>query len=189
MFSLNARITAPSCVASPRARTVARAQHKDNNYLVYRRDLTIAAPLYSAALLAALTGAPEAGAKECEVGEPAFGGIRFCETKEGTGPSPVKGALVRCHYTGRLASNNRVFDSSYERGRPLPFTVGVRQVIQGWDVGILGSEDGTIPPMKEGGKRRLYIPAALAYGDRGAGGVIPPGADLVFDVELLPRKK
>ena len=136
----------------------------------------------------------------------------------GSGNSPVKGARIRCHYRGKLASNGKQFDSSYDRGRPLPFQVlrgddnddkdayalrftlyalrftlslyafapaqvGVGQVIKGWDMGILG-DDG-IPAMKEGGKRTLYIPAALAYGSRGAGGVIPPNADLVFEVELL----
>jgi FKBP-type peptidyl-prolyl cis-trans isomerase len=65
--------------------------------------------------------------------------------------APLARLLLRCHYTGRLASNGRVFDSSYERGRPLTFKIGVREVIQGWDMGILGT-DG-VPPMKEGGKR------------------------------------
>lgn len=114
-------------------------------------------------------------------------GLQYCDTKEGEGPEPAKGALIRCHYTGRLASNNVVFDSSYERGRPLTFKVGVREVIQGWDLGILGTEG--IPPMKEGGKRALLIPAALGYGARGAGGVIPPNSDLLFEVELLGKRR
>jgi FKBP-type peptidyl-prolyl cis-trans isomerase len=96
---------------------------------------------------------------------------------------------VRAHYTGRLASNGAVFDSSFERGKPLTFSKG--QVIRGWGVGVFGDgEGGEVPPMREGGVRRLVIPAELGYGDRGAGGVIPPGADLVFDVTLLgPRKR
>lgn len=112
----------------------------------------------------------------------------------------------RAHYTGRLASTGAKFDSSYDRGRPLSFKIGVREVIQGWDLGILGTPDGSIPPMKEGGKRRLVIPSGavlligvlvyqhnnvteLAYGERGAGrGLIPGGAVLEFDVELVPRK-
>ncbi|CAL5220915.1 g3010 [Coccomyxa viridis] len=125
---------------------------------------------------------------ECEQLTTAGNGIQFCDTKEGTGKAPAKGALIRCHYRGRLASNNAIFDSSYERGRPLSFKIGVRQVIAGWDVGILGDQEQGIPPMKEGGKRTLIIPAELAYGDRGAGGIIPPKATLIFDVELLGKR-
>lgn len=113
-------------------------------------------------------------------------GLKYCDIEEGAGREPAKGSLIRAHYTGRLASNGRVFDSSYDRGRPLTFKVGVREVIQGWDLGILGGEG--IPPMKEGGKRLLIIPSALAYGERGAGGVIPPGATLEFEVALLGRR-
>ncbi|KAG2434093.1 hypothetical protein HXX76_007820 [Chlamydomonas incerta] len=112
-------------------------------------------------------------------------GLQWKEVEEGTGAAPVKGSTIRCHYNGRL-TNGTVFDSSYQRGRPLSFQIGVGQVIKGWDMGILGAED--IPPMKEGGKRLLVIPAELGYGARGAGGVIPPNAVLEFDVELLPRK-
>ncbi|KAK9837432.1 hypothetical protein WJX81_002092 [Elliptochloris bilobata] len=132
-------------------------------------------------------GAPlPAKAAECALST-APSGIAFCDTREGTGKEPAKGSLIRCHYRGRLASNNAVFDSSYERGRPLTFKVGAGEVIQGWDKGILGTEG--IPAMKEGGKRTLVIPPELAYGARGAGrGLIPPGATLIFDVELLGRK-
>ncbi|PNW72257.1 hypothetical protein CHLRE_16g675550v5 [Chlamydomonas reinhardtii] len=112
-------------------------------------------------------------------------GLQWKDVEEGTGAAPVKGSTIRCHYNGRL-TNGKVFDSSYERGRPLSFQIGVGQVIKGWDMGILGAED--IPPMKEGGKRLLVIPPELGYGARGAGGVIPPNAVLEFDVELLPRK-
>eukprot|EP00884_Botryococcus_braunii_P018912 jgi/Botrbrau1/5704/Bobra.0071s0037.1 len=115
------------------------------------------------------------------------GGLQFCDLREGTGQEPSSYSFVRCHYTGKLASNGEVFDSSYERRRPLTFKVGAGEVIQGWDKGILGA-DG-IPPMKEGGKRRLVIPPELAYGKRGAGGgLIPPDATLIFDVELLGKK-
>jgi peptidylprolyl isomerase len=75
------------------------------------------------------------------------------------------------------------FDSSYDRGRPLTFRVGAGEVIKGWDMGIVGAEG--IPPMKAGSRRRLVIPPELAYGTRGAGGVIPPNAALVFDVQYL----
>ncbi|CAL8471891.1 g11433 [Coccomyxa elongata] len=143
-------------------------------------------------LLAAAVSPLEAAAlsvPQCETLSTAINGIQFCDVREGTGKSPAKGSLIRCHYKGRLASNNAVFDSSYERGRPLTFKVGVREVIAGWDVGILGDAEQGIPPMKEGGKRVLVIPPELAYGDRGAGrGVIPPKATLVFDVELLGKR-
>lgn len=116
-------------------------------------------------------------------------GIEFCDAVVGDGPTPNPSARVRAHYTGRLQSTGAVFDSSYERRRPLEFKR--EQVVKGWGLGIFGDEgDETLPAMREGGKRRLVIPSEYAYGERGAGGVIPPGATLVFDVELLgPRKR
>ncbi|KAI8465832.1 MAG: hypothetical protein J3K34DRAFT_379633 [Monoraphidium minutum] len=152
-----------------------------------RRAALAAAPL-AAAAAAGLARAPDAAA-EAACGEliDTPSGLKFCEITEGTGKEPAKGSLIRCHYTGRLASNGKVFDSSYTRGRPLSFKVGAREVIRGWDLGILGDEG--IPPMKEGGKRLLVIPADLGYGERGAGGgLIPPGATLEFEVELLGKR-
>ena len=96
----------------------------------------------------------------------AASGLQFCEAVVGSGREPTKGTVIKAHYTGRL-TDGRVFDSSYTRGSPLQFKVGVGQVIRGWDEGILGGEG--IPPMKVGGKRVLIIPANLGYGDRGAG--------------------
>jgi peptidylprolyl isomerase len=113
----------------------------------------------------------------------AASGLAFCDAVVGTGAAPSKGQTIQAHYTGRL-ENGRVFDSSYERGSPLKFKVGVRQVIAGWDEGILG-DGGDVPAMKVGGRRRLVIPADMGYGARGAGGVIPPNATLYFDVELV----
>ena len=95
----------------------------------------------------------------------------------GDGDIATAGHAVEVHYVGVAWSNGKQFDASWDRGDPFEFRLGRGQVIQGWDQGVQG--------MKAGGKRRLTIPAALAYGDRGAGGVIPPGATLVFDVELL----
>jgi FKBP-type peptidyl-prolyl cis-trans isomerase len=101
----------------------------------------------------------------------------------GAGAEAVAGSRVTVHYTGWLhdpaqpAAKGAKFDSSRDSGQPFSFTLGKRQVIAGWDRGVQG--------MKVGGQRRLVIPPALAYGDRGAGGVIPPGAALIFDVELL----
>ncbi|MBE7520384.1 MAG: FKBP-type peptidyl-prolyl cis-trans isomerase [Thermoflexaceae bacterium] len=103
-------------------------------------------------------------------------GLKYEDKVVGTGASPQKGQRVSVHYTGRLVDGTK-FDSSLDRGQPFSFVIGVGGVIAGWDEGVA--------TMKVGGKRLLYIPAALGYGSRGAGGVIPPNADLVFEVELL----
>ena len=92
---------------------------------------------------------------------------------------PKDGDRVTVHYTGML-KNGQVFDASHHRNKPFTFPLGVGQVIRGWDEGIVG--------MKEGGKRTLVIPSHLAYGRRGRGGVIPPNAELTFDIELLEVK-
>jgi peptidylprolyl isomerase len=102
-------------------------------------------------------------------------GLQYIELEEGTGPMPQSGQTVAVHYTGWLRNGVR-FDSSWERGRPLTFPVGTGQVIPGWDEGV--------STMKVGGKRRLIIPARLAYGSSG-NGPIPPNATIVFDVELV----
>ena len=97
----------------------------------------------------------------------------------GTGTEAVKGKQVSVHYTGWLTDGTK-FDSSKDRGQPFGFALGRGQVIQGWDDGVAG--------MKIGGKRKLTIPPELGYGAAGAGGVIPPNATLVFEVELLGVK-
>lgn len=103
-------------------------------------------------------------------------GLQYEDLQIGDGPSPQTGDRVTVHYTGTLA-NGQQFDSSRDRGRPFQFKLGVGQVIKGWDEGVAS--------MKVGGRRKLIIPADLGYGERGAGGVIPPNATLIFDVELL----
>lgn len=109
--------------------------------------------------------------------------LQITDIVEGTGPVAEPGQVAVVHYTGWLydaeATDNKgeKFDSSVDRGQPFSFPLGAGRVIRGWDEGVVG--------MKVGGKRRLVIPADMAYGDRGAGGVIPPGATLVFDVELI----
>jgi FKBP-type peptidyl-prolyl cis-trans isomerase len=103
-------------------------------------------------------------------------GLEYVEITEGTGARPKQGDTVSVHYTGWLKSGQK-FDSSVDRGEPFTFPLGKGRVIKGWDEGV-----GT---MKVGGKRKLVIPAHLGYGERGAGGVIPPGATLIFEVELL----
>jgi peptidylprolyl isomerase len=107
-------------------------------------------------------------------------GLKFEDTVVGTGASPVSGKKCVMHYTGWLWVNGekgQKFDSSIDRGRPFEFQLGMGRVIKGWDEGVA--------TMKIGGKRTLLIPPHLGYGDRGAGGVIPPGATLLFEVELL----
>ncbi len=103
-------------------------------------------------------------------------GLEYEDLVEGTGPTPQRGQKVTVHYVGTL-TNGKKFDSSRDRGQPFSFTIGVGQVIAGWDEGV-GS-------MQVGGKRKLTIPASLGYGARGAGNVIPPNATLIFEVELL----
>ena len=107
-------------------------------------------------------------------------GLQYEDTVEGTGATAVTGNFVSVHYTGWLYSNGVAgskFDSSKDRGQPFKFPLGGGQVIRGWDEGVVG--------MKIGGTRRLVIPADLGYGARGAGGVIPPNATLLFEVDLL----
>merc|ERR1711920_177724 len=116
------------------------------------------------------------------------GKLTYEETREGLGDVVQSGDLVSAHYVGTLA-NGKEFDSSRKRGRPLTFRVGKGEVIQGWDKGIVGDPDMDVPPMKVGGLRVLNIPSSLGYGARGAGGVIPPNADLVFEVEIMSVKK
>ncbi|KAK2996294.1 hypothetical protein RJ639_025542 [Escallonia herrerae] len=116
-------------------------------------------------------------------------GLAFCDKVVGYGPEAVKGQLIKAHYVGKL-ENGTVFDSSYNRGKPLTFRVGVGEVIKGWDQGILGG-DG-VPPMLAGGKRTLKLPPGLGYGARGAGCrggscIIPPDSTLLFDVEFIGK--
>lgn len=103
-------------------------------------------------------------------------GLKYVDDVVGSGASPERGKRVKVHYTGRLTDGKK-FDSSVDRGQPFEFTIGVGQVIRGWDEGVMS--------MKVGGKRQLIIPAGLGYGARGAPPAIPPNAELVFDVELL----
>ena len=103
-------------------------------------------------------------------------GLQIEELTEGTGAEAKTGTQVKVHYTGWL-TNGTKFDSSKDRGQPFAFKLGGGQVIRGWDEGVAG--------MKVGGSRKLTIPPELGYGARGAGGVIPPNATLVFEVELL----
>jgi peptidylprolyl isomerase len=106
-------------------------------------------------------------------------GLEYEDVVEGTGPSPAQGQTAVVHYVGTLP-NGEKFDSSRDRGQPFEFPVGLGRVIKGWDEGVA--------TMKVGGTRKLTIPPDLGYGARGAGGVIPPNATLLFEVELLGVK-
>lgn len=106
-------------------------------------------------------------------------GLSYVDELVGKGPVAKPGHQVTVHYTGWL-TNGTKFDSSLDRGQPFVFQLGAGQVIKGWDQGVAG--------MKVGGKRKLTIPASLGYGARGAGGVIPPNATLIFEVQLLGVK-
>ena len=103
-------------------------------------------------------------------------GLQYLDLKVGTGATAQAGQTVTVHYTGWL-ENGKKFDSSVDRGQPFSFPLGAGRVIKGWDEGVQG--------MKVGGKRKLIVPSNLGYGARGAGGVIPPNATLIFEVELL----
>ena len=106
-------------------------------------------------------------------------GLEYIEVEPGTGAQAEAGKTVSVHYTGKF-QDGKVFDSSISRGEPITFPLGRGRVIKGWDEGIA--------LMKEGGKAQLIIPPDLAYGERGAGGVIPANATLLFDVELVSVK-
>ena len=106
-------------------------------------------------------------------------GLQYEDAVVGEGAEATKGKQVAVHYTGWLTNGSK-FDSSKDRNEPFEFSLGARHVIAGWDEGVQG--------MQEGGKRKLTIPPELGYGARGAGGVIPPNATLIFDVELLGVK-
>jgi peptidylprolyl isomerase len=110
-------------------------------------------------------------------------GLKITDSKVGTGATPKTGQTCVMHYTGWLYEGGvkgKKFDSSVDRGQPFEFPIGAHRVIAGWDEGVA--------TMKVGGKRTLIIPPELGYGARGAGGVIPPNATLIFDVELLDVK-
>jgi peptidylprolyl isomerase len=114
-----------------------------------------------------------------EIGMKTASGLEYEDIEEGTGESPKTGQTAVVHYVGTL-TNGTKFDSSRDRGQPFEFPLGLGRVIKGWDEGVA--------TMKVGGKRKMTIPPELGYGARGAGGVIPPNATLVFEVELLDVK-
>jgi len=147
--------------------------------MTYQRLLTICALVLFTFILGGERpmAAAENSATGQEVTTPS--GLKYLDQAVGTGEAAVAGKNVSVHYTGWL-ENGKKFDSSVDRGQPFSFPLGAGRVIKGWDEGVQG--------MKVGGKRKLTIPSDLGYGSRGAGGVIPPNATLIFDVELLGVK-
>ena len=146
--------------------------------------MTFFSKIVASVFMAALLVAPAFAAKEVKKGVEKVvttaSGLKYVDVLVGKGASPTAGKQVKVHYTGTL-ENGKKFDSSVDRNEPFSFVIGVGQVIKGWDEGVM--------TMKVGGKRKLIIPAKLGYGSRGAGGVIPPDATLLFDVELLDVAK
>ena len=139
--------------------------------------------LVAVTLLASCLPVSEAFAQTAGVPVTTASGLQVKDIKVGSGPSPRPGQTCIMHYTGWLyvgGKKDKKFDSSVDRGQPFEFPIGQKRVIGGWDEGVA--------TMKVGGKRELIIPPALGYGERGAGGVIPPNATLIFEVELLGVK-
>lgn len=130
----------------------------------------------AAATQAQTQGQPAQQAATTQQGGANVTELKIEDMKVGSGAEAVSGKTVEVHYTGWL-TNGQKFDSSLDRNQTFKFALGAGQVIAGWDKGVAG--------MKVGGKRKLTIPPQMGYGDRGAGGVIPPGATLVFEVELF----
>jgi peptidylprolyl isomerase len=151
------------------------------------RVLSVTAALAALGLMAALAGfLPSTPAAAQAVGKTmtTSSGLQIIDSKMGSGATPKTGQICVMHYTGWLYQNGakgKKFDSSVDRGEPFEFPIGRHQVIAGWDEGVA--------TMKVGGKRTLIISPELGYGARGAGGVIPPNATLIFDVELLEVKQ
>lgn len=151
----------------------------------YRFARTLTAFVLALLLTGAITVTASSTAFAEETGKPmtTASGLQITDTLVGKGASPKPGQTCVMHYTGWLYENGvkgKKFDSSLDRGQPFEFAIAQGQVIKGWDEGVA--------TMKVGGKRTLIIPPALGYGARGAGGAIPPNANLMFDVELLGVK-
>ena len=152
--------------------------------MILLTNISRAAAVAALSFVVSVAVTPTTPAAAQDQGAPvADSGLKITDTVVGTGATPKTGQTCVMHYTGWLyedGAKGQKFDSSVDRGQPFEFSIGTGQVIKGWDEGVA--------TMKVGGKRTLVIPASLGYGARGAGGVIPPNATLIFDVELLGVK-
>ncbi|QUS39928.1 FKBP-type peptidyl-prolyl cis-trans isomerase [Tardiphaga alba] len=151
----------------------------------FRRAVAVSALALGAATISTLSDVSQSPAMAQAAGKvmTTASGLKIEDTKVGTGATPTRGQTCVMHYTGWLYENGvkgKKFDSSVDRNEPFEFPIGAGRVIKGWDEGVA--------TMKVGGKRTLIIPPEMGYGARGAGGVIPPNATLVFEVELLGVK-
>ena len=149
----------------------------------FSRRAALAAALATTAGVLALSESAQAQNASTQNAVTTPSGLKYIDITVGTGASPRTGQTCVMHYTGWLYQGGKKgakFDSSVDRNEPFEFKIGMHQVIAGWDEGVA--------TMKVGGKRTLIIPPALGYGAKGAGGVIPPNATLMFDVELLAVK-
>jgi FKBP-type peptidyl-prolyl cis-trans isomerase len=150
--------------------------------------LVLSAALFGLTLFSAGCGSNDSGSASPdmprEVSDAQYttieNGLKYHDFKVGDGAEATAGDEVEVHYTGWLLSDSTKFDSSLDRGRPFTFTLGQGEVIEGWDKGVAG--------MRVGGERQLVIPSEYGYGQSGAGNTIPPGATLIFEVELLEVK-
>lgn len=194
MVALVSQIVAPSTVAAASPSSMAAASGQSAIQAIARsssQPSIAAAPMEldpenpNPTLFAMATDSNQAdasalgGPMEVEKSELTASGLRITDLVVGTGAEASAGQTVVVHYRGTL-ENGEQFDASYDRGTPFSFPLGAGRVIKGWDEGVQG--------MKVGGKRKLVIPPDLGYGSRGAGGVIPPNATLLFEVELLEVK-
>src|SRR5262245_36594177 len=140
------------------------------------RHVTLAAAVLACCALALYAGDDRKPAKDVKIVK-TDSGLEYQDLKVGDGKVAKAGVKVEVHYTGWLAKDGKKFDSSHDRNETFEFELGAAEVIKGWDEGVAG--------MKPGGKRKLIIPAKLAYGEKGRGKTIPANAELVFDVELI----
>ncbi|MGC6482684.1 MAG: FKBP-type peptidyl-prolyl cis-trans isomerase [Synechococcus sp.] len=176
-------VAAPSADGTAAVQAVARTSSTPQTALAAPLELDPDNPNPTLFAMAADSNQADAsalgGAMNVEKSELTASGLRITDLEVGSGAEATAGQSVVVHYRGTLEDGGQ-FDASYDRGTPFSFPLGAGRVIKGWDEGVQG--------MKVGGKRKLVIPPDLGYGARGAGGVIPPNATLIFEVELLEVK-
>ena len=185
VVALVSQIVAPSTVVAAAPTTVAQASAAQTADIQASKAMELDPDETNPTLFAMAPESNQAdasalgGAMSADKPQVTASGLRITDLEVGTGAEASSGQTVVVHYRGTLEDGSQ-FDASYDRGTPFSFPLGAGRVIKGWDEGVQG--------MKVGGKRKLVIPPELGYGARGAGGVIPPNATLIFEVELLEVK-